>query len=213
MKRMLPCIVVLSLLLSGCISPKKADLTAFRANPPRSIVVVPVVNESPEITASSIFTPTLTIPLAERGYYVFPVYLTEMLLRDLGLSEAGHIHLMPPNRFQELFGADAVLFVTIKSWSTKYIVLSSSVEISAEYVLKDTRTGTVLWKGSQQVVQASGNGGGGLIGALVAAAVHAMITDYKPLARQANGTAFLPPHGLPAGPYHSEYGKDQSRFE
>jgi hypothetical protein len=213
MRKTLPCIVVLSLLLAGCITPKKADLSAFRVNPPRSILVVPVVNDSPEITASSIFTPSLTMPLAERGYYVFPVYLTEMLLHDLGLSEAGHIHLMPTIRFYELFGADAVLLVTIKNWSTKYVVLASSVEVSAEYVLKDTRTGTVLWQGSQRAVRASNGGSGGLIGALVAAAVHAMIADYKPLAMQANGTAFLPPHGLPAGPYHPEYGKDQSQFE
>lgn len=212
MTRSLFCIIALSLLFTSCATLKKPDLAAFRAHLPRSIVVVPVVNESPEITAPAVFTPSLSPPLAERGYYVFPIYLTEMLLRDLGLSEAGHIHQMPTQRFFDLFGADAVLLVTIKDWSTKYVVLSSSIKVAAEYVLKDSRTGTVLWQGSQHIVASSG-GGGGLIGALVAAAVHALLTDYKPLAQQANGSAFSPPHGLPAGPYHPKYGKDQSRFE
>lgn len=205
--------IMISLLLGGCVTLPKADLTAFRVHPPRSIVVVPVMNESPEITASAVLTPSLTMPLAERGYYIFPVYLTEMLLRDIGLSEAGHIHQLPAEKFHELFGADAVLFVTIKQWSTTYIVLSSTVVVEAHYLLKDTRTGTVLWQRSQRVAKDSGNGGGGILGALIAAAIHSLVTDYKPLARQANGMAFLPPYGLPAGPYNPEFGKDQALFE
>jgi hypothetical protein len=72
------------------------------------------VNESPEVTAPGVFITTVTVPLAERGYYVFPVYLTEVLLRDLGLPEAGLVHQLPSQRFFEHFSADAVLFVTIK---------------------------------------------------------------------------------------------------
>lgn len=213
MRRRFLVIVIISLLLAGCVTPSKPDLSAFRAHPPRSIVVVPVMNESPEVTASAVFTPSLTMPLAERGYYIFPIYLTEMLLRDMGLSEAGHIHQMPAERFNELFGADAVLLVTIKQWSTTYIVLSSSVVVQAHYMLRDTRTGTVLWERMQRVAQDSGNGGGGILGAVLAAAINSMITDYKPLARKANNMAFLPPYGLPAGPYHPEFGKDLALFE
>lgn len=215
MRKVLLCLIPLALLLTGCeavpVKKPEAALAAFRANPPRSIVVVPVMNDSPDVTAPTIFTPSLTQPLAERGYYVFPVYLTEMLLRDLGLTEAGHVHQMPPQRFYDLFGADAVLLVTIKDWSTKYIALASSVVVEAEYTLKDTRTGSVLWQGKQQAVNQSG--GEGLIGAAISAAVHALIATYKPLAQQANSRAFLPPHGLPAGPYHPEFGKDYGQFD
>ena len=202
--------ICLACLLAGC-APKRQDLTAFYAHPPRSIVVVPVVNESTEITAPSVFITTVTAPLAERGYYVFPVYLTDHLLRDLGLPEAGHVHLLPAERFFELFGADAVLLIAIKDWSTKYLVLVSSVEVDIEYVLKDTRTGTPLWTARRRVVHSSS--GGNPISMLLAAAVHALFTDYRPLARQANGMVFLPPDGLPAGPYHPEYQRDRARFK
>lgn len=104
-------------LLAGC-AMKKQDLSAFYSHPPRSIVVVPVVNESTEVTAPTVFMTTITTPLAEHGYYVFPVYLTGLLFQDIGLPEAGLIHQLPPQRFFELFGADAVLFITIKDWST-----------------------------------------------------------------------------------------------
>ena len=53
---------------------------------------------------------------------------------------------------------------------------------------------------------------GGLIGMTVSAAMNAMFTDYLPLARQANYQAFIPPRGIPADPYHAEYGKDQDKF-
>jgi hypothetical protein len=172
--------------------------------------VAPVVNESPEVTANSVFITSITQPLAERGYYVFPVYLTDMILRDLGLVEAGHIHQLPTERFYELFGADAVLLITIKDWSTKYLGLVSSVAVSMEYILKDTKTGEVLWKNNQGYVQSSG--GSDLISMAVSAAINALITDYLPLARQANFLAFQPPKGLPAGPYHPQYQQDKEQF-
>jgi len=197
-------------LLAGCASVGKRDLSTFYAHEPRSIIVVPVVNESPEVTAPAVFVTTITVPLAERGYYVFPVYLTELLLRDLGLPEAGLVHQLPSQRFFDLFGADAVLFITIKDWSTKYLILVSSVVVEMEYVLKDTRTGTVLWQSKQQVARSSG--GSNPIAMVVSAALNALFTDYLPLARQANNQVFRPPDGLPAGRYHPDHGKDRDRF-
>ncbi|SDA23559.1 hypothetical protein SAMN05216315_1219 [Nitrosospira sp. Nsp18] len=198
-------------LLSGCaVQPEKIDLSAFHTYKPRSIVIVPVLNETTEISAPSVFVSTITRPLAERGYYVFPVYLTDLVLRDFGLAEAGHIHQLDTQRLFELFGADAALFITIKDWSSKYIVLASTVVVEMDYELKDTKTGTVLWRSKQQVAQSSG--GDDLISMAVSAAITAMLADYLPLARQANNQAFIPPRGLPAGPYNADYGRDQDKF-
>ena len=198
-------------LLSGCaVQPEKIDLSAFHTHKPRSIVIVPVLNETTEISAPSVFVSTITRPLAERGYYIFPVYLTDLVLRDFGLAEAGHIHQLDTQRLFELFGADAALFITIKDWSSKYIVLASTVVVEMDYELKDTKTGTVLWRSKQQVAQSSG--GGDLISMAVSTAITAMLADYLPLARQANNQAFIPPRGLPAGPYNADYGRDQDKF-
>jgi len=167
MKKILLGLIVAMFFISGCATVQKKvqkkDYSAFYAHPPRSIVVVPALNNTTEINAPPVFALTITAPLAERGYYVFPVYLTDILLKDIGLSEAGHIHQLPPSRFLDLFGADAVLFVTIEDWSTKYIIISSSVVVHMKYELKDTRTGLSLWQGEQQVVHNSdaGVGGGG----------------------------------------------------
>lgn len=206
-------LICIFVLLSGCMTqPQKKDMTVFYAHKPRSILVVPVSNETTEISASAVFISTITRPLAERGYYVFPVYLTDLVLKDFGLAEAGHIHLLATQRLYELFGADAALYITIKDWSSKYILLASTVVVEMDYQLKDTRTGIVLWQATEKVVQGSGGAEGGLIGMAIMAAVNAMATDYQPLARQANNQVFLPPKGMPAGPYHLEYGRDQEKF-
>lgn len=209
--------LLITILLAGCAHVKdaKKDYSAFYAHRPRSIVVVPALNNTTEISAPVVFMSTISAPLAERGYYVFPVYLTDVLLKDLGLSEAGHIHQLPPSRFADLFGADAVLFVTIEDWSTKYILLSSAVVVHMKYELKDTRTGMSLWQQEQAAMRSSGGGGGGVAGLIVMAidaAITALAVDYEPLAREANQLVFLPPKGLPAGPYHPEFQTDQAKF-
>jgi hypothetical protein len=78
-----------------------------------------------------------------------------------------------------------------------------------EYLLKDTRTGTVLWESKQQVAHTSG--GSNPIAMVLEAALNALFTDYLPLARQANNQVFRPPAGLPAGPHHPDHRKDRDR--
>jgi hypothetical protein len=210
-------ILLLCLALSSC-AKRAYDYSEFYAHQPRSILVVPILNETVEIMAPDLLISSVSYPLGERGYYVFPVHLTDVLLKDLGLPEAGLVQQLPPKKFYEYFGADAVLFMKIKDWSSKYIVISNTKEISVEYVLLDTRTGAVLWSHAQYIQQSSGDGGGGIVGALVNAAVdkviaEAMESQYRPLARQVNFMAFTSTRvGLPAGPYHSKHGKDRSHY-
>ncbi|MFI5364602.1 MAG: DUF799 domain-containing protein [Candidatus Binatia bacterium] len=206
--------------LAGCAAKK--HYSDYFAHEPRSILVVPALNETTAVDAESVYMTTVTRPLAERGFYVFPVYLTESLFRDLGLPEAGLVHQLPLERFREDFGADAVLFVTIKGWSNKYVVLQSSTVVTVSFVLKDTRTGTVLWESTQSAARNSSNGGGGGVAGLIVMAIEAAATyavnqmvdiDYRPLALQANTQAFVTPGvGLPAGPYHPDFGKDKDRY-
>ncbi len=203
--------LLVSLAVTGCARKPADNLSVFYAHRPKSIVVVPVLNETDELTAPSVFITSISRPLAERGYYVFPVYLTDMILRDLGLVDANHIHELPPGRFYELFGADAVLFVTIKNWSTKYILLASTVEVEMSYKLVDTKTGLLLWENEQSYVHSSS--GSSPFTVVASAAAKGLLSDYLPLAQQTNSEAFFPPKGVPVGPYHADYQRDQNQFQ
>lgn len=208
--------------LSGCMAPvteSHYDYSAFRAASPRSILVVPVVNNSIDVDAASYFLSAISKPVAERGYYVFPVNMVKRVMEADGLSDADMVHHADPTRLAALFGADSVLYISIERWDAKYAVLSTSVTVEFYYQLKDGHTGQTLWESDQKIVyQPQGASSGNIIADLIISAVQAAATkarpNYLPLARQANAETVIETyHGLPAGPYRPlEYNLDQDRF-
>lgn len=204
--------------LAACTPVQSHKYDAFFASQPRSILVLPVLNETTTVEAGAVVAATVARPLAERGYYVFPIYLSEVLLRDLGASEAGYAHQAQVERLREFFGTDAVMYVTVKDWGTKYLVFNASTDVEVNFVLRDARTGTTLWEHDEIVSQESSSGNSDPIGMLIAAAIgyalNQMIEpDYRPLAVQASTRAFgAPGEGLPLGPYHPGYGTDHEQY-
>jgi hypothetical protein len=204
----LPILLVVTLAVA-CVRPQAPrDYSKLVAANPKAILVVPAVNKTVEVDASDYFLSTLPVPLAERGYYVFPVNVVKRLLEDDGLSDAQMVHAADPVRLCRLFGADAVLFPTIEQWTAKYVVIATTVEVEFDYVLKDCSAGAELWRGHQKMVYQP-NSGQGLLGQVILSAVAKAKPNYMPLARQANANAVAyPGPGLPAGPYRPEYRKD-----
>ncbi len=167
-------------LLVACATPKAPfDYTAFKQAQPRSIVVLPPLNNSPDVTATYGMLSQMTYPLAEAGYYVLPVALVDETFKQNGLSSAADIHAVDAKKVREIFGADAALYVTITSYGTSYAVLNSVVQVTANARLVDLKTGIELWHGAATASSAeqSNNSGGGLVGALVAAAVKQIINS------------------------------------
>jgi hypothetical protein len=195
--------------LGACAHAPQKDHSRLFAARPRSILIVPVLNRSVDVTGSDYFLSTAPVPVAERGYYVFPVNLVKRLLEDDGLADPGLVHAADPARLAAMFGADAILYVTIERWDARYVLLSTTVTVEFSYVLRDGRTGEVLWTDRRSAQYSSGDGGGSLVGALVAAAVTKASPNYMPLARKANAQALAyPGPGILAGPYRPEHGRD-----
>jgi hypothetical protein len=201
--------------MSGCATVDAGkDYTAFRAADPRSVLIVPVVNRSVDVNAPDYFLSTLAIPVAERGYYVFPVNLVKRLLEDDGLADADMVHTADTARLCSLFGSDSVLYASIDRWDARYMVLTTQVTVELAYALKDCRTGDNLWSAHKVMVyqpqtQNTGSPLGNLVVMALSAAVTKATPNYMPLVRQANGQVFAyPGPGLPAGPYRPEHGKD-----
>ena len=72
-----------ALFLSGCVTQLKPDYTNFFVHQPHSILVVPPANKTTAVDAPAIFLTTVSEAFAERGYYVFPVFLVQDILNDL----------------------------------------------------------------------------------------------------------------------------------
>jgi hypothetical protein len=199
-------IISLTVLATGCAVQQPYDYTALKASNPKSILVIPPANQTVEVNAPYVFLSTITVPLAERGYYVYPVAVVDQFLKDNGLPTPAEMNSIPLDKIDEIIDPDAVLYITIDDWGQSYRLIQSVATVSSSWKLVDTETGQTLWEGRAFAQQASGDGGAGLIGMLVAAAVEQVVSsmdDKTPrLSSLANSATVYNPHrGLLPGPY------------
>lgn len=112
-----------------------------------SVVIIPPINNSPDVRATYSVLSRLTVPLAESGYYVFPVSLVDSTFKQNGVANPQEMHAVSHGKLREVFGADAALYLTIEEFGTSYYVLGSDTEVSLEGRLVDLRSGRTLWRG------------------------------------------------------------------
>ena len=203
------CIACLTIFVTGCqttIAPAY-DYTALNSEKPKSILVLPPTNNTVDVTATYSYLSTVSQPIAEKGYYVFPVSVIDSFLKENGLPTPAEMNAIPLDKISEHIGADAVLYVNITDWGQKYVLLSSKTVARGQLQLVSTKTGNLLWDAHFNFEQASDSGGNGLVGALVNAVVTQIIgsiNDPTPqIARVANNIAFNQKNrGLLPGPYY-----------
>jgi len=200
------------LLLGGCATTHPYDYTNFRAHPPRSILILPPLNESTSVEGTYGYLSTVSRPVAELGYYVYPVEVVDRFFKENGMPTAGEMHQAPLNRVREITGADAVLLVTLEKYGSQYHVINSTTVVKVHAKLVDTRTQTLLWEGHGEAEQAS-SGSGSLLVELVAAAVAQAINSKTDpahsVSRLANSNLFLAKDaGLPYGPYSPKFNRE-----
>jgi hypothetical protein len=75
------------LVFGGCVAHTPYDYTNYRQHRPRSILVLPPLNESTAVEATYGYLSTVSRPLAERGYYVFPIEVVDRFLEGERLTE------------------------------------------------------------------------------------------------------------------------------
>jgi hypothetical protein len=192
----------------GCAAPEPKDYSQFREHQPTSILVLPPTNQSVEVNASYSVMSSITTPLAAAGYYVYPVAVVDTYFKENGLPTPADMHSVPLDKLDEVFGADAVMYLDVKQYGQDYNIISSNSEVDVDAKLVDTDTGLTLWEGRAygNKSSAEGNSGGGLIGLLVTAAVAqavgTTVDAAHGIAVQANQQMILGGDGLLLGPYH-----------
>ena len=209
-----PGIVVLTaFLVLACTS---FDYTAFKESRPRSILVMPPVNESVDIEAPATYISSSTLPLAESGYYVIPVVLSDTMFKENGIIAPEEAWAIDYSRLHEIYGADAALYITITRFGAQFMIIDSSVRAEAFARLVDLRTGVEIWSG-KAFAEGSNNvrsGGGGLLGMLITATVNQAINSLSDKSHQVGRTATRTllsadsRNGILYGPYHSKYMTD-----
>lgn len=196
--------ILLAVLAIGCAT-KPYDYTNFRKHYPKSILVLPPLNKSTDLKGTYSCLSSVTMPIAEMGYYVFPVVVVDEFLKENGMPGPGEMHQVSLKKISEIINPDAVMYIQIENYGTKYQVVQSNSHVSLTAKLVDTKTGTLLWSGAETVYKGSDSSGG--LGGMLASALVSQIvessTDYSHnLCRQANiGLFSNAQNGLLKGPY------------
>ncbi|KGN92635.1 GNA1162 family protein [Porphyromonas gulae] len=185
-------------------SIKKVVYSKMYEESPVAILIMPPINETNHVEAQDYFFSTLTMPLVEKGFYVFSPYLAMELLRQESAGDAEQFLEGNLKRFYDVFQADAVLFTIIKNWSKAALVSTVSVEV--EYILRSAKTNEELFRRSADVsVDCSVSSGNGILIDMLANSLATAATDKVVAARKAN--AFIL-EDMPHGKYSPKGGRD-----
>ena len=200
---MLP-ILLSALILGGCVNVPPRDYSLFYQYQPKSILILPPRNLTTELNANySVFTQSAR-SLADLGYYIYPTVLVDEYFKQNGILIADEMHAIPLPKLHEIFQADAVLYIDVEAYGTKYVVFSSNNIVVASAVLVDARTGTELWRGR---VNYNEPGSSGLIEALIEQLINQLTDQAHHAAGAAAEQLFRTRgQGIPPGFRHPEFG-------
>jgi hypothetical protein len=206
MKRMVLIAALLGpLLLGACATKARKDYSAFQRARPASILVLPPLNESPDIKATPAVWSNVTQPLAEAGYYVVPVTLADETFKQNGVTTSYDAQQIPADKLRQFFGADAALYVTVREYGSSYRVLVSETAVRVNAKLVDLRDGELLWEGtarasSAEQQQSQGSLTGLLVQALVLQIVGSTTDAASHYAGIATARLISGPEGVLYGP-------------
>ncbi len=195
--------------LGGCATVKPYDYTNYRAHPPRSILVLPPLNQSTDVLGPYSYLSTISRPIAEHGFYVYPVAMIDEYLKQNGMPTAGEMHQIPLDKVAEVIGADSILYLTLEQYGSKYQLVSANSIVTVSARLVDTHSGTLLWDG--RATAQSGSGGSGnifadMIAAAITQAINSKTDSAHAVCPMVNTMLFeADQRGLPYGPYSPKY--------
>ena len=138
--------VTFVLLLSGCAKQEAIpyDYSALIESKPRSILLVMPTNNSPDVKGSTSVLARATVPLAELGYYVYPVALVDETFKQNGLTDGHAIQSAGIKKIREIFGADSIMYLDVLQYGSSYRVFDSVTTVEVRAKLVDLRNSKTL---------------------------------------------------------------------
>ncbi|MBR4322161.1 GNA1162 family protein [Treponema sp.] len=202
-------VLVSALAFISCGTTKIQAFPKMYEEDPLIMLIMPPINNSTAVDAKDYFYTTMTVPIAEAGYYVLPPAMTMATLQRESAYDSERFIDGDLSKFGQLFGADVAVFTIINSWNKS--IIGSTITIELEYIFKSTKTNEVLFHRQAKIKcdTSTGMKGNGLLGTLLVAtadAVRTAASDYVSVAVMCNETALS---DIPYGKYHPAHKSDK----
>lgn len=174
---------------------------------PVTLLVMPPINNSTHVEAKDLLYTSISRPLIEAGYYIISPLLAMDVLKAESAYDSENFFDAPLTAFKNFFGADAVVFSVIDSWTKK----GMGIQTKIRYVIKSAHTNEILFDRSCDLYMdlSIDSKSGGALGALVnlaASAINTAATDHIVAARKAN---YYILRDVPRGKYSPNYMLDK----
>lgn len=174
---------------------------------PVTLLVMPPINNSANVEAKELLYTSISRPLVEAGYYVISPLLAMDVLKAESAYDSEIFFDAPLTTFQNYFGADAVVFSVIDTWTKKGLGIQTKIR----YVIKSAYTNEILFDRSCDLYLdlSVNSGSGGAIGALAnltASIINTAATDHIIAARKAN---YFILRDIPRGKYSPDHMLDK----
>ena len=177
---------------------------------PVTLLVMPPINNSANVEAKELLYTSISRPLVEAGYYVISPLLAMDVLKAESAYDAEMFFDAPLTPFRNYFGADAVVFSVIDTWTKK----GMGIETKIRYVIKSTHTHEILFDRSCDLyldlsVNSESKSALGALINLAASIINTAVTDHIIAARKAN---YFILRDIPRGKYSPEHMLDKDEI-
>ncbi|MFZ4395134.1 MAG: GNA1162 family protein [Kiritimatiellia bacterium] len=166
--------MALLLLPAGCVTKLPPPAHYHLQRTPVRVAVVPSANRTEYPQGSIDFDKALEEALRKKGFEVVTadqvltyVSARGTTLRDLGQYKASEIG--------KDLRVDMLFYNELTRWGSHYVVIKSASVVAGSSRLVEASTDATVWRLNWQLSQSSGNGGGGLAGMIIDAAVSAVV--------------------------------------
>jgi hypothetical protein len=187
---------------------RESQYEAMYNDMPLTILVMPPINNTTNVEAKDLLYTSISRPLAEAGYYVISPLLAMDVLKAESAYDSEMFIDRPLGMFREYFGADAVVFSEIETWTKR----GFGIDTKIRYLIKSTTSNEIIFDRSCDLYLdlQQRSGGNSAISAIVDLAVSAIATaatDHIVAARKANNYIF---RDIPRGKYSPQYLQDKN---
>lgn len=148
--------IIMITMMTGCsFRTKPASIPGYAEKGIRLIAVMPVKWKAAEPKLAQLMREKVLDTLYFKGYPKIPLDVIDGKLAKVYDKVVNSSADIPPQAVRSLLNVDAVLYVTLIECRTITTYLYAATIVSANFELRDGKTGETLWKAQPQNVERS----------------------------------------------------------